>query len=43
MRLNANVGVLIDKHLFVEFEREADLATVRSNLRGRHTTFDVVT
>ncbi len=43
MQLNANVRLLIDKHLFVEFEREADLETVRANLRGRHTTFDVVT
>jgi SAM-dependent methyltransferase len=43
MRLNANVGLLIDKHLFIEFEREADLATVRTSLRGRHTTFDVIT
>jgi SAM-dependent methyltransferase len=43
MQLNANIRLLVGKHLFVEFEREADLAAVRSNLRGRHATFDVVT
>lgn len=43
MSLNTNVRLLIDKHLFVEFEKEADLNTARSNLRPRHTSFDVTT
>lgn len=43
MRLNASVTLLIDRHLFIEFEKEADLATVRSNLRGRHAAFNIVT
>ena len=43
MRLNTNLQVLVDKHLFVEFEKEADLKSVRSTLRGRHRSFDVIT
>jgi len=43
MHLNRNVRLLIDKHLFVEFEKEADLKSVRGNLRGRHKSFDVIT
>lgn len=43
MALNANVRLLIDRHLFIEFEKEADLATVKKNLRGQHSFFNVVT
>ena len=43
MRLNTNVRILVDKYLFVEFEKEAELKAVRNNLRGRHTNFDVIT
>ena len=43
MQLNANLRVLIDKNLFVEFEKEADLKSVKSNLRARHRSFNVIT
>lgn len=43
MRLNTNPRLLIDKHLFVEFEKIADPTTVRKSLRSRHTNFDIVT
>lgn len=43
MELNANVRLLIDRHLFIEFEKEADLATVKKTLRGQHKFFNVVT
>ena len=43
MQLNSNIRLLIDRHLFIEFEKEADLATVRNNLRGRHAAFNIVT
>lgn len=43
MQLNGNIRLLIDRHLFVEFQKEADLATVRSNLRGQHAAFNMVT
>ncbi|MGH7937251.1 MAG: hypothetical protein ACRD5Z_06990, partial [Bryobacteraceae bacterium] len=43
MRLNCDVRLLTGKHLFIKFIREADLATVRSNLRGRHRSFEIVT
>lgn len=43
MELNANVRLLIDRHLFIEFEKEADLAAVKKNLRGQHAFFNVVT
>lgn len=43
MALNTNVRLLIDRHLFIEFEKEADLVTVKKNLRGQHGFFNVVT
>lgn len=43
MRLNLNVRLLVDKHLFVEFEKESDPETVRSSLQGQHANFDVIT
>jgi SAM-dependent methyltransferase len=43
MQLNANIGLLVDRHLFVEFEKEAAPATVRSSLRGQHGAFNMVT
>ncbi len=45
MQLNANVPLLIDRHLFIEFEKEADLAAVNSNLRGRrrHAGYNIIT
>ncbi|MGI8432256.1 MAG: class I SAM-dependent methyltransferase [Chthoniobacterales bacterium] len=43
MRLNGNLRLLVDRHLFVEFTKEADPAAVRKTLRSRHTTFDMAT
>ena len=43
MWLNCDVRLLTGKHLFIKFIREADLATVRSTLRGRHRSFEIVT
>ncbi len=43
MRWNCDLRILTGKHLFVCLERETDLASVRSTLRGRHATFNVVT
>jgi SAM-dependent methyltransferase len=43
MRLNCNVRLLIDRHLFVEFQKVASPAEVRRSLRSRHGSFDVVT
>ena len=40
MQLNTSARILVDKYLFVEFEKEAQLETVRSNLHSQHTTFD---
>lgn len=43
MRLNRNVRLLIDRHLFVEFVKVAEPAEVRRSLRSRHSHFDIVT
>lgn len=43
MRLNCNLQLLLDRHLFIEFTKEADPAAVRKSLRSRHATFDMVT
>jgi SAM-dependent methyltransferase len=43
MRLNCNVRLLIDRHLFVEFQKVGSPAEVRKSLRPRHASFDVVT
>lgn len=43
MSLNANVRLLVDRHLFIEFEKETDLAGVRSRLRSRYDAFNIIT
>ena len=43
MRLNTNLRLLISRHLFIEFEKVTDPATVRKALRSRHSNFDIVT
>ncbi len=43
MALNRNVRLLIDRHLFVEFEKEAELDAVRSKVRGQHGAFNIIT
>ena len=40
MQLNTSARILVDKYLFVEFEKEAQLETVRSSLHSQHRTFD---
>jgi SAM-dependent methyltransferase len=40
MQLNISTRILVDKYLFVEFEKEAQLETVRSSLHSQHKTFD---
>ena len=40
LQLNIRVKILVDKYLFVEFEKEAQLETVRSTLHRQHRTFD---
>ena len=40
MQLNTSARILVDKYLFVEFEKEAQLETVRSRLHSQHRTFD---
>lgn len=39
MRLNINPRILVDKHLFVEFEKEASLQAVKSTLHSQHIGF----
>ncbi len=43
MQLNTSPRILVDKYLFVEFEKEAQLETVRSSLYSQHRTFDRMT
>ena len=40
MQLNTSAKILVDKYLFVEFEKEAPLETVRKRLHSQHRTFD---
>jgi len=40
MQLNISAKILVDKYLFVEFEKEAQLEAVRSSLHSQHRTFD---
>jgi 2-polyprenyl-3-methyl-5-hydroxy-6-metoxy-1,4-benzoquinol methylase len=40
MQLNTSARILVDKYLFVEFEKEAQLEMVRSRLHSQHRTFD---
>jgi SAM-dependent methyltransferase len=40
MQLNTSARILVDKYLFVEFEKEARLESVRSTLHSQHRTFD---
>ena len=40
MQLNTSARILVDKYLFVEFEKEAQLEAVRSSLHSQHRTFD---
>jgi 2-polyprenyl-3-methyl-5-hydroxy-6-metoxy-1,4-benzoquinol methylase len=40
MQLNTSAKILVDKYLFVEFEKEAPLETVRSTLHSQHRTFE---
>jgi 2-polyprenyl-3-methyl-5-hydroxy-6-metoxy-1,4-benzoquinol methylase len=40
MQLNTSARILVDKYLFVEFEKEAQLEMVRSSLHSQHRTFD---
>jgi SAM-dependent methyltransferase len=40
MQLNTSPRILVDKYLFVEFEKEAPLETVRHTLYSQHRTFD---
>jgi hypothetical protein len=37
------VKILVDKYLFIEFEKEAQLETVPSRLHSQHRTFDRMT
>ncbi len=41
-KLNVNLSVLLDRTLFVEFEKEADLASVAASLPTQHQSFDVI-
>jgi SAM-dependent methyltransferase len=43
MRLNTSTKILVDKYLFVEFEKEAQLEDVRNRLHSQHRTFDRMT
>ncbi len=43
MQLNTSARILVDKYLFVEFEKEAQLEDVRSSLHSQHRTFDRMT
>ena len=43
MQLNTSARILVDKYLFVEFEKEAQLEAVRSSLHSQHRTFDRMT
>jgi 2-polyprenyl-3-methyl-5-hydroxy-6-metoxy-1,4-benzoquinol methylase len=40
MQLNTSARILVDKYLFVEFEKEAQLEAVRKRLHSQHRTFD---
>jgi 2-polyprenyl-3-methyl-5-hydroxy-6-metoxy-1,4-benzoquinol methylase len=40
MQLNTSARILVDKYLFVEFEKEAQLEAVRRTLHSQHRTFD---
>jgi 2-polyprenyl-3-methyl-5-hydroxy-6-metoxy-1,4-benzoquinol methylase len=43
MQLNTSAKILVDKYLFIEFEKEAQLETVPSRLHSQHRTFDRMT
>ncbi len=43
LELSINPRILIDGHLFVEFEKEAEVHEVAERLTSRHTGFDVIT
>ena len=43
MQLNTSARILVDKYLFVEFEKESQLEAVRSSLYSQHRTFDRMT
>jgi SAM-dependent methyltransferase len=42
-KLNTSARILVDKYLFVEFEKEAELEIVRTTLHSQHRTFDRMT
>jgi SAM-dependent methyltransferase len=42
-QLNTNARLLVDGHLFVEFEKEAELEEVQAHLYSQHHNFDVIT
>ncbi len=41
MSLNTNLSVLVSKTLFVEFEKEAELRSIKGSLISQHESFDV--
>jgi 2-polyprenyl-3-methyl-5-hydroxy-6-metoxy-1,4-benzoquinol methylase len=43
MQLNTSAKILVDKYLFIEFEKEAQLETVPGRLHSQHRTFDRMT
>jgi SAM-dependent methyltransferase len=43
LQLNTSPKILVDKYLFLEFEKEAQLEEVRSRLHSQHRTFDRMT
>ena len=43
LQLNTSARILVDKYLFVEFEKEAQLEAVRNSLYSQHRTFNQVT
>ncbi|MEP6822141.1 MAG: class I SAM-dependent methyltransferase [Chthoniobacterales bacterium] len=42
MKLNTDWRILLDKNLFVEFEKETDLKSAKSAWRSQHKSFDII-
>lgn len=42
VRLNVDLHVLLDRHLFVELVKESDVATARAAFQSQHQSFDVI-
>jgi len=43
VKLNLDLKVLINSHLFIEFEKECELSEVTNNLHSKYENFDVAT